>query len=141
METRHPCKTWETQFMWRRVYFFRNFESAPGERLLISLKQQYLIFTKLFNIEIVSEYTLRDTESCVWISVNMNMYFWWYIKNPVFSFEIPGPALILLRILPTLTFHQNTNLGLKKRIRVFFHLKCYHTLKHVCTSIKPQENF
>ena len=28
-----------------------------------------------FNVEIVSEYTLRYTESCVRISINMNMYF------------------------------------------------------------------
>ena len=28
-------------------------------------KQQSMIFTKIFNVEIVSEYTLRYTKSCV----------------------------------------------------------------------------
>ena len=41
----------------------------------------------------------------------------------------------LIPILPTLTcsFHQNTNLGLKKRIGVYFHLKYYHTLNPMRT--------
>ena len=50
------------------------------------IKQQSVIFTKIFNAEIVSKYTLRCTESCVWISVNTNMYFWCYVKKkPRFS--------------------------------------------------------
>ena len=46
-------------------------------------------------------------------------------KNPVFSFEIPGPALVLLPI-----FHQITYHGLRKRINqsIFFSLKIYHTV-------------
>ena len=32
----------------------------------------------------------------------MNEYFLCYIRNPVFSFKIPGPARVLLPILPTL---------------------------------------
>ena len=65
----------------------------------------------------------------------MNMYFDVILKkNPVFIFENPSPAHILLHILPTPTFHQNTNRGLRKRIRVFFfHLKYYQTLNPVCT--------
>ena len=32
METRLPCKAFETQFMWLRVYFFPGiFGSVPGE--------------------------------------------------------------------------------------------------------------
>ena len=57
-------------------------------------------------------------------------------KNPVFSFEIPDPVQDLLPILPTHTFHQNTNRRLRKPIKVFFNLKYDHTLDPVCT-FKP----
>ena len=51
-------------------------------------------------------------------------------KKPGF----PGPARVLLPNLPTLTFHQTQIVrGLKKRIRVFFHLKYYYTLNTVST--------
>ena len=30
VETRLPCKVWETQFMWLGVYYFRNFWVCPG---------------------------------------------------------------------------------------------------------------
>ena len=39
----------------------------------------------------------------MWISVKMKMFFWCYMKKKqVFSFKIPGPARILVPILPTL---------------------------------------
>ena len=46
------------------------------------------------------------------------------------TIEIPGQALVLIPILPTLTgtFHQNTNSGLTKQIGVYFHFKYYHNL-------------
>ena len=131
METRLPCKSWETQLMWLRIYFPEIFGTVPSERYrswpvpgprncvylhlfignsydccnhmrpLVHLKQvntkknliyncntalkhknvktglgthfiqyhpikhQSVIFIKIFTVEIVSEYTLRCTESCV----------------------------------------------------------------------------
>ena len=56
---------------------------------------------------------------CVNISQHEHVLLILYKKKPVFSFEIPGPALVLLPILPTITFHQKTNRGLRKGIRVF----------------------
>ena len=44
-------------------------------------------------------------------------------KKKVFSSEIPGPAHVLLTIFPTPIFHQNTNRGLRKRIRLFLSFK------------------
>ena len=46
-------------------------------------KHLSMIFTKIFNVEIISEYTFRYTESCVWISV-----FDVISKNPVFKPQI-----------------------------------------------------
>ena len=54
-------------------------------------KQQSAMFAKIFNVEMFSENTLMYANTCVSI-----------------------PALVLLPILPTLTFHQNTNRGLRK---------------------------
>ena len=55
----------------------------------------YLIRYPIFQIEIVSKYTLRYTKPCVLIIVKMNMNFWCYIKNPSFQFRNsrPGPGI------------------------------------------------
>ena len=54
----------------------------------------YLLKYPIFHVDIVSEYTLRYNESCVWISVEMNKYFWCYIRKPGFQFQNsrPGPG-------------------------------------------------
>ena len=69
------------------------------------------------------------------ISENEHVLLMLYKKNRYSVSKFPGPALDLIPILPTLTctFHQNTNRGLKKRIRVYFHIKYYHTLNPVRT--------
>ena len=94
----------------------------------------YLLKYTIFHVEILCEYTLRNTKSCVWISVNWTCTFDVISKTPysVSNFPArPGPANDLIPILPTLTC--TFPLGLKKRIRVNFHLKYYHTLNPVCT--------
>ena len=69
------------------------------------------------------------------ISLNEHVLLMLYQK-PLYSVsKFPGPALDFIPILPTLTctFHQNTNRGLKKRIRLYFHLKYYLIINPVCT--------
>ena len=99
--------------------------------------QWYLLKHPIFHVEILCEYSLRNrlhNHVCEY-QLKWTCTFNVISKTPVFSIEIPGPALDLIPILPILmcTFHQNTNRGLKKRIRVYFHLKYYHTLNPVCT--------
>ena len=53
----------------------------------------YLLKYPIFHVEILCEYTLRNTKLCVWISVQMNMYLWCYMKNRGIQYRIsrPGP--------------------------------------------------
>ena len=85
-------------------------------------KQLSVVFTKISNVEIVSKYTLGILNhvceyQLIWTSFCV---LYKYFKKKVFSIEIPGVVLVLLPISPTLTFHQNTNHGSRKRISLFF---------------------
>ena len=92
---KHKHKSnWLLQYSFKAKKKCQNLACYPFHQILV-------MFAKIFNEEIVSEYTIRFNKSCVWIS--LNIYFWCYTKNPVFSFVIPDPALVLLPI-----FYQNT---------------------------------
>ena len=91
----------------------------------------YLLKYPIFHVEIICEYTLRNAKSCVWISVKMNLYFWCYIKNTGIQYRNSRPGSWFNTHFTNT--HVNTNRGLKKRIRVYFHLKYYQTLNPVCT--------
>ena len=55
----------------------------------------YLLKYPIFHAEIINEYTYTYTESCVWISIWLNVYFWWYKQKPGFQFRNsrPGPGV------------------------------------------------
>ena len=56
----------------------------------------------------------------------------------VFSLEISGPALVFLPILPTITFHQNTN----RELELFFSFKILsHPKSCVYFQSISQKNF
>ena len=63
--------------------------------------RRYLFKYQIFHCEIACKYTFGYTESYMWISVKMNIYFWCISKNMDFSFEIPGSAHVFLLILQT----------------------------------------
>ena len=88
------------------------FHSIPSEKTP-TVFRWYLLGLKypIFHVEILCKYTLRKTILCVWISVKMSICTFDVIsKTLVFSIEIPGPALHLIPILPTLMWsvHQFT---------------------------------
>ena len=91
----------------------------------------YLLKYPIFHVEIVSEYTLRYTESCVRISIKLNMYL---SKTAVFS-VLKSPV----RSRFYNHFYQHS-LSIKTQIvdwgnelEYFFHIKYYHTLNPICT--------
>ena len=119
--------------------------SKPGCYLfhpvpLVEKKNQSVMFSKISNVETVSEYTLRYTESCKWISVNMNMFFW-FKKTKRFSVS-KFPA----RPWFNYPFYQHS-LSIKTQIvdrwneLKYFHSKYYHTLSPVCTFNKYHKRF
>ena len=66
-------------------------------------------------------------DSCFnWVTSLLSFILFWesLAKN---RFEIPGPVLVLLPVLPTINLHQNTNHGLMKRKKVVvcFVLFCF----------------
>ena len=74
----------------------------------------YILKYPIFPVEIVNEYTIRYTKSCVWISVKMNMSFGCTLlyQNPGIQYKKSRPG-------PRLTTHfTNTRSNLLRRVVV-----------------------
>ena len=80
----------------------QKFQHRARYRFCHPRKQQWVLFTNIHNISrrnywrVHIKYTLMHTESCGWISIKMNVYFWYYTppQPPGFQFlnTRPGPV-------------------------------------------------
>ena len=69
-----------------------HYENETNGLSLENTNRWYLLKYPIFQVQIVSEHTLRYTESCVWISLKMNMFFWYFITTPGFQFQNSRPS-------------------------------------------------
>ena len=123
METRLPCKVSETQLGVYRYYHHITIQENTN--------RWYLLKYPIFHTEILCEYTLRNTKSCLWISLKMNMYFPCYIKTPDIQYR---NSWFNTHFTNThVHFPSQHNWWIEKRIGIYIHLKYYHTLNPVCT--------